>query len=121
MYPKALVVDDNFYNRDLARLALDNVGFEVSEAENGRDALTKLQHDNFDLMVLDLAMPELDGVGVITEVRRHTRHNQMKIVVVTANAHMADSIEREADFVMYKPIDIAQFVTFLRRLKSAAV
>ena len=121
MFNKALVVDDNYYNRDIARMALENAGYAVTEAEDGIAALDLLKSEGYDLMILDLAMPELDGVGVITELRKHPQHQQMKIVVLTDHAHMADGVEVDADFVMYKPIDIQFFATFLRRLRPVGV
>jgi CheY-like chemotaxis protein len=121
MFNKALVVDDNYYNRDIARMALENAGYDVTEAEDGIKALNLLKSELYDLMILDMAMPELDGTGVIVELRKHPQHQQMKIVVVTAHAHMTDGVQVDADFVMYKPIDIQFFATFLRRLKPASV
>jgi CheY-like chemotaxis protein len=120
MFHKALVVDDNFYNRDLARMALENAEYTVAEAENGMLALQMLQEETYDLLILDLAMPELDGIGVISEIRKRDIARKMKIVVVTAHSHMTGPVEMDADFVMFKPIDIAIFVTFLNRLKQAA-
>lgn len=119
MTNSALVVDDNFYNRDLARLALENAGYSVIEAENGLEALQKLENDTYDLLILDLAMPEMDGIGVMNELRKMPQHQKMKTVVVTAHSHMTGSVEMEADFLMFKPIDINSFMTFLNRLKSS--
>ena len=120
MAQKALVVDDNFYNRDLFRLALENVGFEVDEVDDGRKALNYLQGKSCDLLILDLAMPELDGVGVLEAIRNLSTRSQMNVVVITAYAHMAGGIiDEEADFVLYKPIDIQEFAALLRRLQSA--
>lgn len=121
MVHKALVVDDNFYNRDIARLALEDAGYDVVEAENGREALQYLDIEAFDLLILDLAMPKLDGVGVVTELRKKQHLNHMKIIIITAYSHMADGIEMDVDFVMYKPIDIVYFVSFIQRLKAATV
>lgn len=117
MTNKALVVDDNFYNRDLARLALEQAGFVVDEAENGVEALQYLETELFDLLILDIEMPELDGIGVIREIKRTSQHNHMKIIIITAHSFLAGSINEMADFVMHKPIDINLFVTFLNRLK----
>lgn len=115
----ALVVDDNFFNRDLCKIALDHVGFQVFEAENGRQALDMLNVQQFPLLVLDLSMPEVDGLTVIKEVRRHEEHQAMHIVVMTAHSHMAtQEVEDIADYVMYKPIQIESFVVFLQRLKG---
>jgi CheY-like chemotaxis protein len=111
----ALVVDDNFYNRDLSRLALEHVGYQVTEAENGAVAVDMLEKDSFDLMVLDLAMPELSGLDVLREIKN--RYAPMSIIVMTANPHMViEDVEAHVDLVMYKPIDITGFVKLVDRL-----
>ncbi len=111
----ALVVDDNYYNRDLSRLALEHVGYEVTEAENGALAVSMLEESTFDLLVLDLAMPELNGVEVLREIKN--RYSPMSIIVMTANPHMViEEVEANVDLVMYKPIDITGFVKLVDRL-----
>lgn len=115
----ALVVDDNYYNRDLSRLALEHVGYEVTEAENGALAVSLLEKHSFDLMVLDLAMPELNGVEVLREIKN--RYAPMSIIVMTANPHMViEDVEANVDLVMYKPIDITGFVRLVDRLHRSA-
>lgn len=115
--PTALVVDDNYFNRDLFKLALEHVGYVVLEAENGLIALNMLKESEFDLLVVDLAMPELDGVSLIRKIREGEGHERMIIVVVTANHHLATN-EVDADYVMYKPINIAEFAPFTQRLMN---
>lgn len=113
----ALVVDDNYFNRDLCTLALEHVGYKVTEAENGVKALAVLDHQTFDLLVLDLAMPELDGASVIRRIREQKVHYRMTIIVITANHHLAtDEVGLSADYLMYKPIDIEEFARFATRL-----
>jgi CheY-like chemotaxis protein len=113
----ALVVDDNYFNRDLCKLALEHVGYAVLEAENGIEALAVLEKQTFDLLVLDLAMPELDGSGVIRHIRKQEKHHKMTIIIITANHHMATSeVNLSADYLMYKPIDIEEFAHFAQRL-----
>jgi len=113
----ALVVDDNYYNRDLCRLALEHAGFSITEAQTGQEALNFLEAQTYNLMVLDLAMPQLNGVDVIRELHHQTKHKEMWIVVMTANPHMAtDEVEAEVDFVLYKPIDILHFSAMVQRI-----
>src|SRR5688572_8783465 len=109
MSNKSLVVDDNYYNRDVARLALENAGYTVEEAEDGIEALQKLAQETYDLLILDLEMPELDGIGVLNEIRKANQHNHMKVIVVTAHPEMTGDINVDVDYVMYKPIDIQIF------------
>jgi two-component system, cell cycle response regulator DivK len=121
MSGKSLVVDDNYYNRDVARLALENAGYTVEEAQNGIEALQKLAHKTYDLLILDLEMPELDGIGVLNEIRKVTQHNHMKVIIVTAHPEMTGDVTVEVDYVMYKPIDIQIFRVFLQRLRQVEV
>ncbi len=114
----ALVVDDNFFNRDLCRMALEHVGYEVLEEEDGRKALSTLAHRSFDLLVLDLAMPDVDGLTVIREIYNQPQHKSMCIMVITAHSHMTSNIiEMGADYVLYKPFDIESFAQLAQRLK----
>ena len=119
--PTALIVDDNFYNRDLCSLALQHVGYTVTEAENGVEAVSLLEQRRYDLLVLDLAMPDMDGLAVIHEIRQKLFHPRMCIMVMTANPHMAmhEEVELAADYVMYKPIDITAFSKLLERLRNS--
>lgn len=115
--PTALVADDNYFNRDLCRLALETAGYHVVDAEDGKSALEALQGYPFDLLVLDLAMPELTGIEVLHSLVSRTPSKPMTMVVMTANPHMAtEEVQDMADFVFYKPIDVLAFTSLARRL-----
>ncbi len=118
----ALIVDDNFYNRHIFHIALESVGYAVTEMEDGLQGTNLLQDRTFHLLVLDLQMPAMDGRAVLKQVRGQPLHENMHIIVVTANAHMAtDDIDLMADYVMFKPIDVVEFSEFARRLKRISV
>ncbi|MBA3868868.1 MAG: response regulator [Anaerolineae bacterium] len=120
--PTALIVDDNYFNRDLCALALEHVGYNVFHAENGREAINRLQDQKFNLLILDLAMPELDGMGVIREMHEKRIQHAMFIIVMTANPHMAtNELDADVDFVVYKPIDINEFSRLAERLTKSYV
>lgn len=115
----ALIVDDNFYNRDLCVIALTHVGYKVTEAENGEEALKLLEANAYDLLILDLSMPVLSGVEVIRRLRAMNSNPHMSIVVMTANPHMVtNEVELHADFVMNKPMNIQEFAQLARRLAN---
>ena len=65
---RLLVVDDNKVNRLLLTRSLELQGHRVASAENGRIALEMLRSESFDLMLLDMEMPELDGFGVLEQM-----------------------------------------------------
>lgn len=118
----ALVVDDNFFNRDIFRIALETAGYAVTEASDGVQGLLALADHTFNLLVLDLQMPRLDGRAVLRNIRDNPAHKYMHIVIVTANAHMiAEDVDNMADYVMHKPIAVAEFSAFASRVKLTSV
>ncbi len=81
---RALVVDDKAENRELLRRALEQAGWEVSEAENGQIALDRLNDDAPSLILLDLMMPVMDGFEFVMEMHKLGPSRAIPIVVVTA-------------------------------------
>ncbi|MEW6281806.1 MAG: response regulator, partial [Candidatus Eremiobacterota bacterium] len=81
---RALVVDDDAPTRHLLRRYLEDDGWTVAEAENGRVALERLEGDLPELILLDLMMPEMDGFTFAGEVRKDARLSGIPIIVVTA-------------------------------------
>jgi len=118
----ALIVDDNWFNRDIFRIALESAGYVVTETDSGGDGMNILRQQTFNLLILDLQMPTVDGKTVLRAVRAEPMHKKMHVVVVTANAHMATSdVDALADHVLYKPINVIEFSEFVRGLKNASV
>jgi hypothetical protein len=81
---RALVVDDKSENRDMLRRALENEGWQVSEAEDGRVALEQVTEQAPSLILLDLMMPVMDGFEFVLEMRKLEPSRAIPIVVVTA-------------------------------------
>jgi len=118
--PHALIVDDNEYNRDIVRIALQSQGFIVTDYEDPVAAVKVLDELTFDLLVLDLQMPVLDGQQVLKIVRSNSLHKAMQIIVLTAHSQMDTfEIQEKADYVMYKPISVPAFAQFAHRLQTA--
>jgi CheY-like chemotaxis protein len=114
----ALIVDDNFFNRQIFNIALDSVGYQVTESDSGEKGLELIEKSRYHLLILDLQMPTMDGRTVLRKLR-DGNHAKMHIIVITANAHMAtDDINDLADYVMFKPINVTEFSEFARRLKD---
>jgi CheY-like chemotaxis protein len=79
-----LVVDDDTDAREVLRRTLENGGWPVAEAANGREALGALERSPPALVLLDLMMPEVDGFQVLEAMRREDRWREIPVVVVTA-------------------------------------
>ncbi|TRZ68449.1 MAG: response regulator, partial [Rhodocyclaceae bacterium] len=87
---RILLVEDNALNQEVALEILRQAHFAVDLAENGRVALARLQDRDYDLVLMDMQMPLMDGVEATRELRRETRFAQLPVVAMTANALTAD-------------------------------
>jgi DNA-binding response OmpR family regulator len=88
-----LVVDDETMARTLLRLMLVRAGFEVSEAEDGYDALNKVRANPPDVVILDVMMPGIDGFAVCESIRGDESMNHMPIIMLSAKTD-PDSVNR---------------------------
>lgn len=117
--PIALIVDDIRDNRELFRLALRQAGFESCDATNGVEALALLETRTFDLMILDLQMPHMNGATLLQTLRANEKFTALTVMVVTANPHMATTeVDKLADYIMYKPLEILEFIQLAQRLRE---
>ena len=103
-----LVADDNKVNRLLLCRTLELLGHRVVAVENGRLALERLRAERFDLLLLDLEMPELDGFGLLEQRAGDAALRQVPVIVTSSLdgvAPIARCIELGADDYLHKPVD----------------
>ena len=81
-----LVVDDSETVRQVLQMSLANAGFDVVEAEDGVDALSKLSDAQVDMLITDLNMPNMDGLELIKKVREEGAHRFTPIVMLTTES-----------------------------------
>jgi len=108
-----LVVDDDASVRGLLGYVLDDAGYEVREAVDGAEALHELLVDAPDCMVLDLMMPEVDGVEVLRRRLDRQLATRTRVLVLTAKTDPRDAVwcwELGADEYLVKPVDPDQLV-----------
>lgn len=86
MTKTVLTVDDSASMRQTIAFTLREAGYQVVEAVDGKDALTKLAGTAVDLVVTDLNMPNLDGIGLIQEIRKQPKHKFVPIVMLTTES-----------------------------------
>lgn len=121
--PRCLVVEDEDL---LGRLLVDNLaraGFEPQHVRDGEDALTILEQQTFDLLILDVMLPKLDGFAVLAALR--ARHDLTPVLVLSARAAEADRIrglQLEADDYLVKPFNLEELLlrcqALLRRSRT---
>jgi len=105
---RILVVDDNAANRDMLSRRLDREGYSVDTASDGREALAKLEAANFDLVLLDIVMPELDGFAVLKTIRADPRWKEIAVIMISALDEIRSvvrCIEMGAEDYLPKPFD----------------
>lgn len=114
-----LVVDDSDISRELVREALDTDKYDVLEASDGREALTVLERNRVDLILLDIQMPLMDGYQTISAIRRNRRWQAIPVIAVTAYAMMEDRQKALAagfDEYIAKPLRVASLCQQVDRL-----
>lgn len=89
---RILVVDDDGINRTLLTTMLKNEGFTVSSAENGAQCLEELGNGTYDIILLDLHMPVMDGYQVLESMRNNRKMNKIPVIVISASDSMEDII-----------------------------
>ncbi len=107
-YPQILTVDDNELNRELIITFLQEINIDTDIARGGKEALEKLSTKKYDILLLDMSMPEMSGEEVIQEIRKNNDYPDLYVVAVTANAMKGDAqkyMEIGCDYYMSKPID----------------
>jgi len=103
-----LLVDDNALNRDMLSRRLERMGFQVEQAEDGQRALARIGERPFDLVLLDLMMPVLDGYGVLAHMQASPEIERIPVIVLSALDDIASivrAIELGADDYLPKPVD----------------
>jgi len=103
-----LAVDDDALNRGVIERIVTRKGHKVTLASDGKDALHKIRRDTFDLVLLDVMMPGIDGVEVLREIRNHYSMSDLPVIMVSAlsdSDKVVELLELGANDYVTKPID----------------
>lgn len=116
-----LLVEDNTVNQQVAMGLLRLMGCTIDTAENGLEAIEKWRTDSYDLILMDIEMPVMDGITATTSIRKEERHQQLPatpIVAITANAMDGDKklyLSRGVDDYLSKPFSRQSLYEMLGR------
>ncbi|HEY4061692.1 MAG TPA: response regulator [Puia sp.] len=117
-YPlRILLAEDNAINQQLAMIILTRMGYEPDIAVNGKEVLDKIRNEHFDLIFMDIQMPEMDGLEATRRIRA-THAVQPLIIAMTANATREDREECFAEGMndyLSKPINLDELVNMLEK------
>ncbi|WP_052770118.1 PAS domain-containing hybrid sensor histidine kinase/response regulator [Paenibacillus sp. IHB B 3415] len=115
---KILLAEDNEINQLVITELLTSYGFEVTAANDGREALALLEHGGWDLLLLDIHMPELSGVEVTKRIRQNQEYDHLPVIALTAN-----TVKEEHEMyyrigmngVLTKPLQVDALIALLNR------
>ncbi|WP_286263229.1 ATP-binding protein [Thalassotalea atypica] len=110
-----LLVEDNLVNQMVAQELLFSMGAKVEIAENGQVALDKLQANTFDVVLMDIQMPVMDGLTATRKIKRSKAHSQIPIIAMTAHARVED---KEASLAAGMELHIAKPVSAIHLCES---
>ena len=113
--PLALIVEDEHDVAALFRHVIDMAGYRSEIAFHGQVAVERLANSQPELVILDLDLPGVSGNEILKLIRKDERLRHTKVIVVTAHAHLADSLSAEPDITLFKPFSIEQFSDFIER------
>jgi DNA-binding response OmpR family regulator len=111
--PSVLVVEDEKNIRDLVCLHLGLEGYDCSPVADGREAMTLAAEKRFDLIILDLMLPGMDGVTITRSIRRHGPNRDSPILMLTARREEADKVmglDSGADDYLTKPFGVRELM-----------
>ncbi len=119
---KILGIDDNQDLLDLCKVVLTSDGHEYTGVNNGKEGLDNMRKEKFDLVLLDLSMPEFSGIDVIDALDSDGLMNKQKIVIFTASSatekEYGPLLEKGAHSVIKKPLDIDLLVEHIKKIDS---
>ena len=119
MSANILTVDDSASNRLTTRVALSNAGYQITEAVDGMDGISKLNAGQFDLIVTDLNMPHMDGLTMIRELRKLPAHTGVPVIFLTTESD--NDLKQQAKAAgatgwLTKPFDPESLVKIVRKV-----
>jgi two-component system, chemotaxis family, chemotaxis protein CheY len=119
MMKQILVVDDDQLMHRLFQHHLEKAGYQMLSATNGREAIEIASRENPGLIVMDIMMPEVDGLAALRELKKADATKAIPVIVITANGHHLARKESEscgAALFLTKPFSPTQLLNEIRRL-----
>ena len=119
---KILGIDDNEDILNLCEIALTSDGHEYTGIDRGKEGLEAIKNEKFDIVLLDLSMPDFSGVDVVDALVKDGIMNKQKIVIFTASSatekEYAPLLEKGAHSILKKPLDVDVLVETIQKIES---
>ncbi|MEO1442679.1 MAG: response regulator, partial [Chloroflexota bacterium] len=108
---RVLVVDDEEANRDILATIVQALGYDAAQAEDGEVALGMVESEDFDLILLDVMMPQVNGIDALKQIREKKDRQQLPIILITAMSAvdaMVNGLESGANDYITKPFNFKE-------------
>lgn len=108
-----LVIEDNLDNYELVRTILELAGYDTFQAINGRDGVNAARKQKPDLILMDMALPEMDGWDATERIRKHPETKDIPMIALTVHTLTLDrkrALDAGVNAYISKPFDAAQFL-----------
>lgn len=119
---KILGIDDNKDLLTLCEIALTSDGHEYTGIDNGRDGVNAIKNEKFDMVLLDLSMPDFSGVDVVDALVKEGLMKKQKVVIFTASSatekEYAPLLEKGAHSIIKKPLDVDVLLETIHKVES---
>jgi len=115
--PLAVIIEDNEDQNLVFTTAMQQAGFDTESILDGRTAQTRLQALTPQLIILDLHIPEVNGEELLRQIRVTPRLADVRVLLATADAALANDLQSLADLVLLKPISFAQLKQLGKRFR----
>jgi len=113
--PLAFIIEDDPQLSQIFTLVLSEL-FETTSITDGAQALVQLSENVPHLVVLDINLPGVSGAKILSVIREDPRFDSTRVILATADSHMAEELREKADIVLLKPISIAQLRDLASRM-----
>ncbi len=119
---KILGIDDNEDLLNLCEIALTSEGHEYTGIESGKEGLEAIKNQKFDIVLLDLSMPDFSGLDVVDALVKDGIMNKQKVIIFTASSatekEYAPLLEKGAHSILKKPLDVDVLVETIQKIES---
>ena len=118
---KVLVVEDTPLNMELIIEILDGQGFEIDSAEDGEKALKLVEKKLYDIILMDIELPGMDGIEVAKNIKTKSAYKDVPVLALTAYAMKGDKerlLGKGFNDYLPKPIDVSNFMEILKKYRK---
>lgn len=114
--PLVMIIEDDVSLTTVFTHMLHKANYETEVILDGQEALDRLASVTPHLILLDINLPSVSGTDILTHIRNENRFDETKVILATANPHIAKHVENLADLVLIKPVGIKQLFKLACRL-----